>query len=91
MPELTEEMTINNRLGMHLRPAQQIVQTVLKFQCEVHIRKDGQRVNAKSIMGLLTLAAAKGTRITVECDGDDAENALAAVRALIESGFGEMN
>ena len=89
MPSLSEEMVISNRLGMHLRPAQQLVQTVLKFRCEVHIHKDGQRVNAKSIMGLLTLAAAKGTHILVECDGDDAGTALAAVRALIEAGFGE--
>jgi phosphocarrier protein len=89
MPALSEEMVINNRLGMHLRPAQQLVQTVLKFRCEVHIHKDGQRVNAKSIMGLLTLAAGKGTHIIVECDGDDAEHALAAVRVLLESGFGE--
>ena len=89
MPALTEEMVISNRLGMHLRPAQQLVQTVLKFRCEVHIHKDGQRVNAKSIMGLLTLAAAKGTHIMVECEGDDAEQALSAVRSLIEAGFGE--
>lgn len=89
MPTLTEEMVINNRLGMHLRPAQQMVQTVLKFRCDVHIHKDGQRVNAKSIMGLLTLAAAKGTHIMVECDGEDAEGALAAVRSLVDAGFGE--
>ena len=91
MAALTEEMIINNRLGMHLRPAQQLVQVVLKFQCDVHIHKDGQRVNAKSIMGLLTLAAAKGTKIVVECEGDDAQSALDAVRVLIDSGFGEDN
>ncbi len=89
MPEVSEDLTIANKLGMHLRPAQQLVQTVLKFKCEVYIHKDSQRVNAKSIMGLLTLAAAKGTNIRVVCDGDDADAALAAVRKLIESGFGE--
>ena len=89
MPEISEELVIANKLGMHLRPAQQLVQTVLKFKCEVHVHKDGQRVNAKSIMGLLTLAAAKGTRILVVCDGDDADLALHAIRKLIESGFGE--
>ena len=89
MPELSEELVISNRLGMHLRPAQQFVQTVLKFKCEVHVHNDGQRVNAKSIMGLLTLAAAKGTHIMVVCDGEDAERAMEAVRILIESGFGE--
>lgn len=89
MAELTEEMVISNRLGMHLRPAQQFVQTVLRYHCDVHVQKDGQRVNAKSIMGLLTLAASKGTRITVVCEGDDADEAMEAVRQLIQSGFGE--
>ena len=89
MAECSDDLVIANKLGMHLRPAQQLVQTVLKFKCDVHIHKDGQRVNAKSIMGLLTLAAAKGTHIRVVCDGDDAEAALVAVRKLIESGFGE--
>lgn len=86
---IEEEMVILNKLGMHLRPAQQFVQTVLKFQCDVYIQKDGQRVNAKSIMGLLTLAASQGTHLIVQCEGDDAQNALDAVRELVESGFGE--
>lgn len=89
MAELTEEMVIVNRLGMHLRPAQRFVQTVLRYRCEVHVQKDGQRVNAKSIMGLLTLAAAQGTRVTVVCDGEDAQAAMDAVRELIATGFGE--
>ncbi len=89
MSEVIEEMLITNKLGMHLRPAQQFVQTVLKFQCDVHVQKDGQRVNAKSIMGLLTLAAGQGTSITVVCDGEDAQDAMGAVRALLESKFGE--
>ncbi len=89
MSEIIEEMLIANKLGMHLRPAQQFVQTVLKFQCDVHVQKDGQRVNAKSIMGLLTLAAGRGARITVVCDGEDAQDAMDAVRALVESRFGE--
>ncbi len=89
MPALVEEMAITNSLGMHLRPAQRFVQTVLKFSCDVHIEKEGQRVNAKSIMGLLTLAAARGTRLSVICEGDDAQEAMDAVRRLVESGFGE--
>ena len=86
---IEEEMVILNKLGMHLRPAQQFVQTVLKFNCEVYLQKDGQRVNAKSIMGLLTLAAAQGTHLIVACEGEDAQEALDAVRELLESGFGE--
>lgn len=89
MSAVEEEMMILNKLGMHLRPAQQFVQTVLQFQCDVHLQKDGQRVNAKSIMGLLTLAAAQGARLLVICDGDDADNAMTAIRELLASGFGE--
>ena len=89
MSEIAEEMVISNTLGMHLRPAQKFVQIVLAFACDVHVQKEGQRVNAKSIMGLLTLAAGKGSRITVVCEGDDAADAIAAVRDLVDSGFGE--
>lgn len=88
MEEITEEVTIVNPLGMHARPAGLLVKVALQFQCEVHILKNGHRVNAKSIMGLLTLAAAQGTRLTVICKGHDARQAMDAVRALIESGFG---
>lgn len=89
MPRIEEELVIKNQLGMHLRPAQRFVQTVLKFQSDVHVHKGDQRVNAKSIMGLLTLAAACGTRLLVICEGEDAEDALRAVKELIDSGFGE--
>lgn len=89
MNTVSEELVVINPLGMHLRPAQKLVQTVLKFACDVHIHKDGHRVNAKSIMGLLTLAAARGTRVLVVCDGEDAQSAMAAIRELFESGFGE--
>jgi phosphocarrier protein len=87
--EIIEEMTIVNSLGMHARPAAKLVQAVLPFESMIFIQFNGQQVNAKSIMGLLTLAAAQGTRITVVCNGPDARDAMAAVRALVESGFGE--
>lgn len=89
MPRVTEELVVVNTQGLHARPAATLVQTVLAFGCEVHINMDGSRVNAKSIMGLLTLAAAQGTRLIVDCDGDDAEEAMEAIRELFESGFGE--
>ncbi len=89
MPQLTEELSITNTLGLHARPAATLVQTVLQFQSEVHIALNGHRVNAKSIMGLLTLAAAQGSVLTVTCDGPDAEDAMTAIRSLLESGFGE--
>lgn len=89
MPELTEEVRIMNTLGLHARPAAALVQTVLKFESDVHVSLNGHRVNAKSIMGLLTLAAAQGSSLVVTCNGPDAQDALNAVRSLIESGFGE--
>jgi phosphocarrier protein len=81
--------TIVNTLGLHARAAAQLVQTANRFQSEVLVDKEGTRVNGKSIMGVLTLAAAKGTRITVSCEGVDAETALATLAKLIETGFGE--
>lgn len=89
MPELTDELRISNTLGLHARPAASVVQTVLKYQSDIYISLNGHRVNAKSIMGLLTLAAAQGSVLQVTCTGPDAEEALNALRNLIESGFGE--
>ena len=88
--ELVEEIQIVNPLGLHARPAAALVQTVLKFQCDVYISLNGHRVNAKSIMGLLTLAAAHGSSVTITCTGSDAQAALDAVRNLFDSGFGEL-
>lgn len=89
MEELTEQMIVVNPLGMHARPAANVVQTVLRFASEVHFNLNGHRVNAKSIMGLLTLAAAQGSRVTVTCKGPDAGAAIEAVRGLFASGFGD--
>ena len=89
MKEITEELVIVNNLGMHARPAATLVQTVLGFDSDVTIQKNGREVNAKSIMGLLTLAAEQGSRVTVTCKGPDAEEAMEAVRTLFETGFGE--
>jgi phosphocarrier protein len=89
MPELTDELRITNTLGLHARPAASVVQTVLKYQSDIYISLNGHRVNAKSIMGLLTLAAAQGSVLQVTCTGPDAEEALNALRSLIESDFGE--
>ncbi len=87
--DLTEELRIVNTLGLHARPAARLVQTVLPFKSEVYISINGHRVNAKSIMGLLTLAAGQGSRLVVTCSGVDASEAMGAIRQLIESGFGE--
>lgn len=89
MAEISEEITVTNTLGLHARPAAMLVQTVLQFQSDVQISKNSHAVNAKSIMGLLTLAASQGTRLVVRCHGPDAEEALDAVRDLFARRFGE--
>ena len=80
---------IRNRLGMHARAAVKFVQVANRFQAEVRVIKDDTEANGKSIMGLLTLVAAHGVSLTLVCEGDDAERALAALVELIGSGFGE--
>ncbi len=85
----TLDIQIINRLGLHARAATKLVQTASQFSAEVHIVKDGQRVSGKSILGVMMLAAAKGSSITVETDGDDEVDALNAVKALINDRFGE--
>jgi phosphocarrier protein HPr len=89
MARLERTFTIVNALGLHARPAAQLVQAANRHRCETYVVKDGTTVNAKSIMGVLTLAAAKGSRLTVTCDGDDAEQAMEAIATLIQAGFGE--
>lgn len=86
---IKEEFTIKNRLGLHARAAARLVQTVNRFRSDVTIERDGLEVNAKSIMGLLMLAAPIGSQIRVAVSGDDAEPAMAAIRQLIDDKFGE--
>jgi phosphocarrier protein len=83
------ELIISNQSGMHARPAAAFVKIANKFKAEITVTKDGDSVNGKSIMGLMTLAAAKGTRLVIETNGDDAESAADAIQSLIEGKFGE--
>ena len=85
----TERVQITNELGMHARAATKFVQAANKFKSAITVEKDGQTVNGKSIMGVLMLVAAKGTFITVTCDGEDAADALAALITLVKDKFGE--
>jgi phosphocarrier protein HPr len=89
MPRHERRFTIVNTLGLHARAAAQLVQVANRFRSEIHVEKDGMEVNGKSIMGVLTLAAAKGSTVTVSVDGEDADGAMAALAKIIESGFGE--
>lgn len=83
------EFEIVNVLGLHARAAAQLVKVANRFQAEVTVSCEGQSANAKSIMGVLMLAAAKGMKVQVRCEGSDAPDCLEAVRALIADRFGE--
>lgn len=80
---------IVNRLGLHARAAAKLVTLASKFAADIRIRKDGREVSGKSIMGVMMLAAAKGSQITLVAQGDDAEQALAELAALVAARFDE--
>lgn len=86
---IEREVTIVNSLGMHARPAAQIVRLAATFAASLELECDGQRVNGKSIMGVMMLAAEQGATVIIRSEGPDAETAAAAVAVLINSGFGE--
>lgn len=81
---------IPNKLGLHLRPASQLVKLASQFKnCEICLSKDGQQVNAKSIMGVIMLAAEQGSELIIEAKGIDSADAITTLEQLIASGFGE--
>lgn len=86
---IERQIAIVNRLGLHARAAAKFVQTASRFRSEVRIRKNGEEVDGKSILGLLLLAASQGTAITVSVEGEDEEAAIAAVQGLVERRFDE--
>lgn len=86
---IERQTEIINRLGLHARAAAKLVHEANQFQSEVTIVKDGEEVDGKSILGILLLAAAQGTEITLRCEGSDEEEALAALAKLIAGRFGE--
>ncbi len=83
------EAEISNRLGLHARPSAKLTQLATTFRSEIWLERAGRRVNAKSIMGVMMLAAAQGARIIVETEGEDGEKALQAIVELINGRFGE--
>ena len=89
MQRIRKRFEIKNRLGLHARASALLVQTVNEFSCDVKISKDDQVVNGRSIIGVLTLGAARGTTIRVEAKGDDAQAALSAIERLVDDKFGE--
>ncbi len=86
---ISKDFTINNKLGLHARPSAQLTQVAGRYESEVFIAKNGRRVNAKSIMGVMMLAAGPGSTVTVDAEGSDEQQALDAIGELISSGFGE--
>ena len=86
---LTASAVITNKLGLHARAAAKLVEAAARFQSVIEVRKDGEAVDARSILGLMMLNARIGTRIELSVEGSDAGEALAAVMALIEAKFGE--
>lgn len=84
------EFRLVNRLGLHARAAAQLVQTANRYKSDVVVAKDGEEVNGKSIMGLLMLAAPVGSLLQVTVSGADAAEAMQAIGALINNGFGEL-
>ncbi len=86
---VTRNLTVLNKLGIHARPAAMFVKTANRFQCDIFVEKDGEKVNGKSIMGLMMLAAGPGSKLTVHAEGQDASQALAELETLVERKFGE--
>ena len=86
---ITRELPIINKLGLHARAAAKLVKLSSTFQSSIDIEKDGQRVNSKSIMGVMMLAASCGTTVTISAEGDDAEAAIEAITELINNRFDE--
>jgi len=85
----TRELTIQNKLGLHARASALFVQTANRFKSEVYVEKDGQKVNGKSIMGVMMLAAAKGSKIRIEVKGPDSAEALDQLASLVDNKFEE--
>jgi len=86
---MTKDFLVPNKLGIHARPAAMFVKTANRFSCDIFVEKDGEKVNGKSIMGLMMLAAGPGSKLTIHAEGNDASQALAELETLIKRKFDE--
>lgn len=86
---IQKELEIINKLGLHARASAKLTQLASKYACEVWMTRHNQRINAKSIMGVMMLAAGKGARVTLETDGPDEAACMEALEALVNNKFGE--
>jgi phosphocarrier protein len=87
--KIEKDISITNRLGLHARPAAMFVRIASRYRSEVWVSKEGEEVNGKSIMGLMMLAAGKGSKLRLRCEGPDADKALEELKQLINSRFNE--
>src|SRR5215212_9273045 len=86
---MTKELLVVNKLGIHARPAAMFVKTANRFTCDIFVEKDGEKVNGKSIMGLMMLAAGPGSKLTIYAQGHDASQAMAELETLFKQKFEE--
>jgi phosphocarrier protein len=87
--EMARDFLVSNKLGIHARPAALFVKTAARFHCDIFVEKDGEKVNGKSIMGLMMLAAGPGSKLTIHAHGHDAPQALTEIEALMKRKFDE--
>jgi phosphocarrier protein HPr len=85
----SEDVTIENELGLHARPAALFTRTASRFKSEVFVTKDGQQINGKSILGVMMLAAYQGTVLCIQAEGEDEQEAVTALVELVKGKFGE--
>src|ERR1044071_1508088 len=86
---MTKDFQVANKLGIHARPAALFVKTANRFTCDIFVEKDGEKVNGKSIMGLMMLAAGPGSKLTIHAQGPDASKAIAEIESLLKRKFDE--
>jgi phosphocarrier protein HPr len=87
--KIEKEIMIINRLGLHARPAAMFVRIASRFRSEVWVEKEGEQINGKSIMGLMMLAAGQGSKLTIRCEGPDADKVMEELEELIQQKFNE--
>src|SRR5258708_255667 len=87
--QMTKEFLVINKLGIHARPAAMFVKVANRFNCNIFVEKDGEKVNGKSIMGLMMLAAGPGSKLKVHAEGHDASQALSEIETLLNRKFDE--
>src|SRR6188508_520070 len=87
--KVEKQITIINRLGLHARPAAMFVRIASRYRCEIWVEKEGEQINGKSIMGLMMLAAGQGSKLTIRCQGADADRAIEELEQLIANKFSE--